>query len=69
MTQTISLSICMVSPPSISIVNLLTNLYQVTKSETTSCNSFRDTFITNFRCQSLQTAITRGLQRAKTKKK
>ena len=68
MPQAISLSICMISPPSFTPVNLLTNLYQVTQSEATSSNSFRDIFITNFRCPSLQRAINRKLQRAITKK-
>ena len=41
MPQAISLSISMILPPSFSTVNLFTNLYQLTKSEATSCNSFQ----------------------------
>ena len=56
----------MILSPSFSPVNLLTNLYQVTKSEATICNSLRDTFITYIKCPNLQRAITQKLQRAIT---
>ena len=45
--------------PSFSPGNLLTILYQLTKSQVTSCKSFQNIFIKSFRCQNLQRAITR----------
>ena len=45
---TSSLSLRRISTPSLSPGNIHSNLYQLTKYEATSCNSFRDVFITNF---------------------
>ena len=44
-------------PPSCSPGNLFTILLQLTKSEATSFNSFRDIFIGSFRCPNLQRAL------------
>ena len=53
-SPTISLSIRMISPG-----NLVTILYQLTKSQATSCNGFRDILITSFLSPNLQKAIPR----------
>ena len=52
---------------SISAGKLLISLFQRTKSETTSCNSFWDILTTSFRCPYLQRATTRNVQRAITR--
>ena len=44
--------------PPCSADNLFTILLQLTKSEATSFNSFREIFITSFRCPNLQRALT-----------
>ena len=46
----------------------LTIFYQLTESEATSCNGFRDIFITSFLYLNLHWAITGKLQRAITRK-
>ena len=59
------LSITMDSPG-----NLLTIIYQLTKSEATSFNGFRDIFIASFLCPNVQSVITQEkMQRAMTCKK
>ena len=51
-------------PPAISLStilspgNLFIILFQLTKSEATSCNSFGDIFVGRFRCPNLQRALT-----------
>ena len=42
----------------------MTILYQLSQSETTSCNSFRDSFITSFDVKKVQRAIKRKMLRA-----
>ena len=68
MPQTISLSISLISPPFFSPINLLTSLYQVTKSETSSCNIFEICLLQILDVQICKKAITQKLQRAITKK-
>ena len=48
--------------PSFSAGNLVTILFQLTKSEATSCNTFRVIFIGSFRCPNLQRALTQKCQ-------
>ena len=64
---TISLLIRMIAPLSFSPGTLLTNHYQPTKSEATSCYCYRDIFITIVLCPNSQRAITWKMQRAITK--
>ena len=56
-------------PSSCSPGNLFTILLQQTKSEATSCNSFRDIFIGSFRYPNLQRALTKKKAKTITKKK
>ena len=56
-------------PPSCSPGNLFTILLQLTKSEATSCNSFRDILVGNFRCPNLQRALTQKNAKTITYKK
>ena len=52
-------------PPSYSPGNLFTILLQLTKSEATSFNSFRDIFIGRFRCPNMQRALIQKKKNAK----
>ena len=54
-------------PPSCSPGNLFTILLQLTKSEATSFNSFRDIFVGSFRCPNLQRALIQKNAKAITK--
>ena len=56
-------------PPSFSQGNLFIILYQLTKSEATSCNSFGDIFVGSFRCPNLQRALTQTNAKGDSKKK
>ena len=47
----------LVCPPSFSPGRLLIILFQLTKSEATSCKSFGDIFVGRFRCPNLQRAL------------
>ena len=54
----------LVCPSSCSPGNLFITLFQLTKSEATSCKSFQDIFIGSVRCPNLQRALTQKMQRA-----